>query len=176
MEGESDKSNDYQNYRTSGFWKWVYSRQPEAIKDTLWAVWADTHVNAIMGGQVLWILENTNEVHYQDTFLSVWPEPTFDFLRFAMDACYFKDFDVNETKADELWASYPYLGSPKVVYAKGGSITTLQSGKPGSSKDDPVEIKNYCLQYALNLHGFASPPQGIVKKGEVRSIILNMTL
>lgn len=135
------------HYQTSGFWKWVYSRQSEAIKDTLWEVWADTHINASMGGQVLWIEENTAEVHYQDAFLSVWPETPFDFLRYAMDACYFKDFDVNEQKTGELWANYPNLGLPKVVYSGGGNLTTLQSGGPGSSKDAPAEITYGLKQY-----------------------------
>ena len=137
-------------YQTSGFWKWVNSKQSDAIKDTLWTVWTDTHT--ITQGQVLWIMENSTEVHYQDTFLSVWSgydpnEPKPDFLKFAMDACYFKDFDVNETKADELWSNYPYLGQPKVVYTEKGKLTTLQSGKPGSSKVDPAEITYGLTQY-----------------------------
>jgi PKD repeat protein len=118
----------YEAYQTVAFWKWAESKKPKIIKDILVDRYLTTHQTK-QGLPIL--IENFVIIDHLTSLKKLWPG--IDFLEFAYDALYVKDFDTEEKLKDELWwpdKGSPYLGLPKVVEARANVV--LQPGQGDS--------------------------------------------
>lgn len=154
------KADAVDAYRTVAFWKWAETHNSEIVRAVLQDRFARSH--NIVGSSM--IIENSVVTDYLTSFKALWPEA--DFLQFAYDSLYEKDYDESEKRANELWsgaAPLPRLGPKKEVVpvsnlkleaGKGDSeanaATTLLVVKPHLSSD-LVEVESKGLKGTLHV-------------------------
>jgi PKD repeat protein len=154
------KADAVDAYRTVAFWKWAETHNSEIVRAVLQDRFARSH--SIVGSSA--IIENTVVTDYLTSFKALWPDA--DFLQFAYDSLYEKDYDESETRENELWSSkgaLPLLGPKnevtptsklKVEAGKGDSeanaVTTLLIVQPHLSSD-VVEVGSKGLKGTLHV-------------------------
>ena len=130
---ETNDASPYDTYQTVAFWKWAEANKPLIVRDTIEDRRSATHMQV---PSVLHVIENVMIVDYLDSFKRVWTD--VDFLSFTYDARYLKDFDVEESRAGELWSFDPKdyrLGKPKKVDEDAHNVALPGAG---SSESEPV--------------------------------------
>ncbi len=123
---EITKASPYDVYETVAFWKWAEAKKPDIIKRILEDRYATTH-STVPGLPI--IIENFAIIDHLTSLKKLWSD--IDFLEFAYDALYVKDFDTEEKREDELWwpdQNTPYLGPPKKVEARANVIVQPGQG------------------------------------------------
>lgn len=114
-------------YQTVAFFKWAESEQSEIVRAVLQDRFARNHY--LIGSSA--IIPNTMVTDYLTSFKALWPDA--DFLQFAYDSLYEKDYDKSETRAGELWHEplpTSGLGPPKKVQPS--STLEIEEGKGDS--------------------------------------------
>ncbi len=144
-------------YHNVAFWKYAETFNTGIIKRMLEDHYANTH-STLPGARNP--VENVALVDHLLSFKKLWSD--VDFLDFTYRARYLKDFDISETRDDELWSKgSDELGEPKAIIYKNGTIISQLAG---ASEDDAVEV------------GFTLAPHGTADVIQVESLDLSGTL
>lgn len=106
------KADALDAYRNVGFWKWAESEQAEIVRALMQDRYAKTHV--LVNSSML--VQNGVVTDYLTSMKDLWRNA--DFLQFAYDSLYEKDYDTGESRDNELWSKAepaPRLGPPKEI-------------------------------------------------------------
>jgi PKD repeat protein len=126
-------------YQTVAFWKWAEANNATIIRRIIEDRFLQSHTSVVGLSHVI---ENLANVDYLSSLTALWA--TADFLEYAYDARYLKDFDTQEDREGELWwedtanpEARPFLGPPKVVYEQDKKVVSKGAG---DSETNPVRL------------------------------------
>jgi hypothetical protein len=114
-------------YETVVFWKWLEERSPGSILAIIEDHNNKTHSHVSASIRIA----NNVPATYLESLMAVHPD--LNFVQFAMEALYWKNFDVDETGEYDLWGS-DKLGPPENVpqsFRNFDKLVLLQEGGDG---------------------------------------------